>query len=123
VTAFEPSTAYLNDWQFMDFIEGVTWEIPGDPDPQLVTGLKAQFKTIRKSDLQGSNVVYTNDTASVAVWQPEPTSGGIQTPFNPKPGHILRRVDRSNEGWVILDSTTDEIGRWNVTCEREVVNG
>jgi hypothetical protein len=129
MTAFDPSTAYSQDYQWLDWVESVTWEREGEAGPILVDGLKGRFGDFDTADLQSlaASLALTSEAAAIVVWQPtpsdqdEPTSEDDRT-FAPKSGHILRREEHDNEGWVIVGFNRSRFGHWNIAIEREVLN-
>lgn len=130
MTAFDPTTAYSQDWQWLDFVEDVTWEREAAGGPIRVTGLKARITDFDTADLQSmaAGLALTSEAVAIVVWQPTPIDqSGLtaedERTFAPKSGHILRREERNNEGWMIVGVSKTRFGHWNCACEREVLNG
>lgn len=120
-TDYDLSTSYKSDFELADFVEDVTWEKSAD---NKVTGLRGHWVQVRQSDMSsGAGVGFVTNTVPVVVWQPEPSIGAVAQVFTPQPGHILRRTEKANEGWVVLDVDTNDLGHWVCNCEREVTNG
>ena len=123
---FDPTTAYLGDYQWQNFVEDTTWEVPGDPTPARMNGLKGRWGDFTTPDFRSlaAGLAFSTTAAAVVVWQPTP-SDETEPPFTftPKSGHILRRESKGSEGWLILDATQSQFGPWLCACEKEVVNG
>lgn len=121
MTAYNLSTSYTNDYELADWIENVTWERHGDPDPIKTTGYKGRWGDFDTPDLQSmaAGLALSSEAAAVVVWQPN----SIDTPFTPASGHILRRESKANEGWVVIAVLESPLGHWMLACDKEVTNG
>lgn len=122
MAAFDPSTAYANRWQYMRFIEPVTWERKNDTS---VTGLKARFGDFDTPDLQAvaAGLAFTNEASGVVVWQPTVNGQAPAVPFAPACDDILRKETGDKSGWLVKGILKSRFGHWSIACDREVVNG
>jgi len=122
---FDPTTAYAADYQWLDFIEDITWEVPTEAGPEQTTGLRGRWGDFDTPDFASvaAGLGLSSNAAAVVVWQPKPADVSTWEPtFVPKPGDILRREAQEDQGWVILSSTRSRFGHWLCACEKEVVN-
>jgi hypothetical protein len=121
--AFDPDTAYYNDWRYMDRVKDVAWE---KPDGTTVTGLKARWARQSKSDIQsaGGGGGHTTEAAAIVVWQPKPADvdeDDWQPSFTPATGHVLREVE-TGRGWLVLSAEAVGLCKWELVCDREITN-
>lgn len=121
--SWNPSTAYGDEHQWLDFVEDVTW-VHGETSE---TGLKGRWGDFDTADLQSmaAGLGLSSNAAAVVVWQPTPSDVDQEDrdpTFAPKAGHILRRTTKGNEGWVVMGVLESRFGHWSLGCEREVVN-
>lgn len=123
--SFDPETAYHNDWEFFDRVESVTWELPGGESH---TGLKGRWGAINTPDLvsAAAGLGLSSDAAAVVVWEPKPDDVAVadwQPQFAPTHGHVLRRTDENDEGWMVIVVTRSPFkGKWQILCDKEVLN-
>lgn len=125
MASFDPATAYSQDWQWMDFIEEVSWERPTGSDPVIRDILQAQFGDESTGDLTSvsGGIAFTGTAVPVVVWEIKPADVDLAswTPvFAPEQGHILRTADGT--GWLILTVVASKFNRWELTCQKEVTN-
>lgn len=130
--AFDETTAYHGDWQWVGRVFDVQWERDTDAGPIIVTGLKARFSSITGNLVSvAAGLGITTQAAAVVVWQPKPTDvdeTDWEPTFAPKEGHVLRKSvpdpDVRGDGYVIVGDVAERAakGRWRVFCQEEVVN-
>lgn len=126
MTAFSPSTAYSQGWQFYNDIEDVCWERQTDAGPVISCSLKAKFGDRERGDLQGygSGIAAIVDVRTVTAWEVKPATISFddwEPQFDPAPGHVLRKSD--GEGWLIVSIAASTFGKWILNCQLEQHNG
>lgn len=122
MTAFDPTTAYLSDWQYHDFIESADYEPPATGElVDRVFGLKV--KRLDASDTGYEAVALSlglnaEDTVLI-VWMPLNDDGEIQT-FEPEANGKVILAD-SEETWMVDRFRKSRFGHWemSVTKARE----
>lgn len=121
---FDPATSYSQDHELHDFIEDVTWEVSTPDGLVSTTGFKGKWGDFDTPDLVSvaASLGLSSEAAAVVVWQPKPDDADWEPTFAPKPGHILRREEKGNEGWVIMGHGESRFGNWTCFCEKEVLN-
>jgi hypothetical protein len=124
---FDPETSYAADYTYRDRVKDVRWEIPGEGEPTITTGLKGRWGTVDTPDLitVAANLGLSSEAAAVVVWEPKPSDVDVddwEPEFAPKPGHILRRDD-TEEGWLIASAVKSQYaGKWLLLCDKEITN-
>lgn len=121
---FDPTTAYRGDYQWHDFVEDATLEIPNaTTEPTIITGLHARRENIDTSAFQGiaAGLALSSSAAAFVIWPPvdEAAAEGIELGI--KQGSILR-LDATQDGWVIQAHERSRFGRYVAVCDKEVVN-
>lgn len=131
--AFDETTAYRNDYQWVSRIVNVTWEFLDEAGQvQTTDGLKARFGPISSPDLLSvaAGLGLSSQAAAITVWEPKPSDVDVAdwvTVFDPKPGHILRKevIEEGAvaEGWLVKDaSRSTGKGKWFLLAVAEVTN-
>lgn len=134
---FNPTTSYSQDYQWMDFVENVSWHYTrvGEGTDDIVNesldGLKGRWGDFDTPDLTAlaAGLGLSSQAAAIVVWEPIPSDADDdwEPTFSPKPGHTLRRQDvldeaGSPEGWIIQSVHRSRFGHWLLPSEKEVLN-
>jgi hypothetical protein len=119
--AFDPTTAYADDYRWHDFIEEITWEVPDGESVTHYTGLQGRLTDVHSPEVQSmaAGIGLSTDAAAFVVWQPSTVTTFT---FAPRPGHVLRRVAEQYEGWSIADVQKSRFGHWVCIVDQEVTN-
>ena len=125
---FDPTTAYEGAYQYIDLVEGVSWERSTDAGTETQTGLKGRWATIDRPDLVSvaAGLGLSTEAAAIAVWEPKPSdvdADDWQPTFNPKPGDVLRRTEEDSEGWLIASVVRSGLrGKWSILADKVIAN-
>ena len=126
--AFDPTTAYRGDYQWFDFVDAATLEIPNDTGtPDKVDGLK-----VRRSDLDttdflalAAGLALSSSAAAFIVWPPVTTDTDEVVELDVRQGCVLRIDPPSagaGQGWLVQAHTRSRFGYYLMVCDQEVVN-
>lgn len=121
---FDPTTAYLGEHQWHNFIEEATLEIPnGTTTPDQITGLHVRREDISTSAYQGiaTGLALSSSAAAFVIWAPVDPNSAEAVELGIRQGSVLR-LDESLDGWVIHAHERSRFGHYVAVCDKEAVN-
>lgn len=115
MASFNPSTAYLNDWQHYDFIEDAELEPAPHSNGVRAAGLKVRRDDLASDDFAGigTTTAINERSTGFVVWE-------TTDAFDATPNGLLRLEDGS--GFIIKGSRRSRFGPWVVIADEERVD-
>lgn len=121
---FDPTTAYLNEHQWFDFVEDATLEVPTTGGgPTIIDGLKARRENLSTTDFQGiaAGLALSSSAAAFVVWAPVDPNSSEAVELGIRQGSVVR-LATSLDGWIIQAHERSRFGHYVIVCDKEIVN-
>jgi len=134
--AFDPTTAYRLDYQWLHFSEDATLELPNETEtPDQITGLKVQRGDLNAREFQSlaAGLALSSSAAAFIVYPPIDPATNQQLDLGLYQGCLLRIVEADtvtseellanrNVGWLIQAYERTRFGHYLMVCDKELVN-